>query len=260
MQIELDTGKTASQNAGDLFTKAKKLEDKVKKAEAAMKGLLDRIEQLKKKKDEAPKDQVLKERKPKGKWYESFRWFFSSSGKLIVGGRDATTNDILMKKHIEKDEWVFHADIVGAPFVAIKAKPETVTKEDLKEAAEAAGIFSRGWKLGYGSLSIYYAPRERFTKQAPSGEYVKKGAFMVYGKKEWQTIEMRAAVGIKDGKVTGGPISAITSWADTAVSIEPGHLKPGEITKKIVRTLKAPADDIQKALPAGKSQVIKQKK
>ncbi len=268
MEIELDTAKTASQNAGDLFNRAKKLEDKAKKAESALKTIEERISRLKKTgRLEAAERKGLKEKKPAGQWYEKFRWFFSSSGKLIVGGRDATTNDILMKKHVAKNEPVFHADIVGAPFFAIKRAPgrgaggagEEIGESDIREAAQAAAVFSRAWKLGYGSLSVYYAPRERFTKQAPSGEYVKKGAFMVYGKKDWIAVELKAAVGVKNGKVTAGPISAIEKWAERSLRIEPGHLKQGEATKLIAKKLKAPADEVQRALPAGRTQLIKTK-
>lgn len=259
MGIELDTDKTASQNAGDLFTRAKKLEDKAEKSKLALTELDNRIEALKKKKVEVAV-KILKERRKPGKWFEKFRWFYSTSGKLIIGGRDATTNDIMMKKHVDNDELVFHADIVGAPFVTIKAKPSELSEDDIQEAAEAAGIFSRAWKLGYGAISVYYSPREKFTKQAPSGEHVKKGAFMVYGKKEWKTVKLQAGVGIKGELVTAGPVAPIKKWAERIVIIEPGHLKQGEITKKVVKKLKAKADDVQRALPAGKTQIIKNNK
>ena len=149
MEIDLDTHKGAAQNANELFKRAKKLEDKASKAEEALRDIEVRLNQLKQAQAQEVQESSLKETR-KRKWYEKFRWFYSRTGKLIVGGRDATTNDILMKKHAEDKELVFHADIVGAPFFVIK---EAADPESIEDAAQAAAIFSRAWKLGYGSLS-----------------------------------------------------------------------------------------------------------
>jgi len=273
--VELDTGRTASQNAGDLFERAKKLEEKAINAEDALKELEARIARMRQKTEAGEAGttplQGLREGRARGEgpWFEKFRWFYSRTGRLVVGGRDATTNDILMKKYATEKELVFHADIVGAPFFVIKAlgadgKPThpEADPESIEDAAIAAAVFSRAWKLGYGSLSVYYAPRSQFTKEAPSGEYVKKGAFMVYGKKEWVTVEVRVAVGTKEGKLTAGPPEAIRTWADKWVVLEPGDTKPGEITRLLINELdlQGPgADRIQKALPAGKFRIIKEK-
>jgi len=55
-------------------------------------------------------------KKRKREWFEKFRWFYSSEGFLVVGGRDATTNEILIKKHTDKDDLVFHTDAINAIF------------------------------------------------------------------------------------------------------------------------------------------------
>ena len=52
----------------------------------------------------------------KREWYEKFRWFISSEGFLVIGGRDATSNEIVIKKHADKNDLVFHTDIKGSPF------------------------------------------------------------------------------------------------------------------------------------------------
>ena len=38
----------------------------------------------------------------KQEWYEKFHWFFSSEDFLCIGGKDATSNEIIIKKHTEK--------------------------------------------------------------------------------------------------------------------------------------------------------------
>lgn len=249
MEIEVDTTKTATKNASELYAKAKKLESKLEKAKTVLEELKVKLGDIKiqsvKEKD------VLKVRKEL-KWYEKFRWFMSSTGKLVIGGRDATSNEVLMKKQTS-DEWtVFHAEITGAPFFVIRGNPE---EADIREAAQAAGIFSKAWSKGYGSVSVYYTLRSQFSKTAKSGEYISKGAFVVRGKREWKKVTLQASVGVKDGQVTCGPHDAIESWAEKFVRIEPGDKKPGEITKKISHTLGVDPDEIQRALPPGKSKI-----
>jgi len=250
MEIELDTNKSAAKNASELFDKSKKLLQKVEKAREVLTELEKKKSKIKEVK--LKEDDVLKVKKER-EWYEKFRWFYSSTGKLILGGRDATSNEVLLKKHTEKDELCFHADIVGAPFFVIKGKFD---EESIKEAAQAAGIFSKAWSQGLGTISVYYAPRTQFTKQAPSGEYVKKGGFMVYGKKEWEKVELKAAIGIKENQVTSGPPSAIINWAEKSLLIEPGDKKPGEIVKRGSKILGTIPNEVQRAIPAGRSKFI----
>jgi len=251
VEVELDTSKTAARNASEMFEKAKKLKEKAKKAREVLKRLEKQLENIEVK--PVSEKEVIKIKKER-EWYEKFRWFFSSTGKLIIGGRDATSNEMLMKKHAHPEELVFHAEIVGAPFFVIKGEPD---QESVEEAIQAAGIFSKAWSEGFGSVGVFYAPRERFTKHAPSGEFIRKGAFMVYGKKEWGKAELKAAVGIREGRVTCGPLRAMKKWAESLAVIEPGDKKPGEIVKELARVLEAEPEEVQRALPPGRSRIIK---
>lgn len=251
MEVELDTSKTAAKNASELFDEAKKLKRKAKKAREVLKKLEKELENIEVKSVE--EKEIIKIKKER-KWYEKFHWFFSSSGKLIIGGKDATSNEVLMKKHADPGELIFHADIVGAPFFVIKGEADDAS---VREAAHAAGIFSKAWPQGLGGVGVFYAPREQFTKQAPSGEFIRKGAFMVYGKKEWADADLKAAVGTKDGQVICGPQAAIEKWADKRVMIEPGDKKPGELVKAISKELGVEQEEVQRALPPGRSRIIK---
>ncbi len=254
MEIELDTTKSAAKNASELFQKAKKLEAKSLRAKEILKKLAKKMENAKV--NTINKKDVMKERK-KREWFEKFRWFTSSTGKLVIGGRDATSNEVVMKKNTEENELCFHADIVGAPFFVIKGEAD---KQTIEETIHAAGIFSKAWTGGYGSVNVFYAPRTQFSKQAPSGEYISKGGFMVRGKREWGKAILKTYIGIKDGIVICGPKSAIEPWADKMMGLEPGDLKPGEIIKKASRWLKIDADEIQRVIPSGKSKILVEKK
>ena len=47
---------------------------------------------------QAHEEKKIKASKKK-EWFEIFRWFYTSEGFFVIGGRDATTNDIIIKKH-----------------------------------------------------------------------------------------------------------------------------------------------------------------
>ena len=69
----------------------------------------------------------------------------TSSGKIILAGKDATSNEELIKQ-IEKNEIVLHTKAPGSPFVNIKEDTKKLTKQDLKEAAIFCVKYSQAWK------------------------------------------------------------------------------------------------------------------
>jgi len=78
-----------------------------------IKGALDAIEATKKMtgKEEAPRKTGQKLPAHKQKWFEQFRWFISSDGFLVIGGRDAQSNEDIVKKYLEKRDIFFHAHV-----------------------------------------------------------------------------------------------------------------------------------------------------
>ena len=103
MEVSLDIRKSVDENAAACFEAAKKSRRKLVGAEAALKRSEQQLLVLESKKSASltEPERVSVDRK----WFEKFRWFYSSEGFLCIGGRDATTNDILIKKHTgESDE------------------------------------------------------------------------------------------------------------------------------------------------------------
>src|SRR2546427_8359083 len=88
----------------------------------------------------------------KSMWFEAYRWTLSSEGFLILGGRDARTNDQLVKKHLKEGDRYAHADVHGAPSTVVKdgARASDVT---LREACEFALAYSKAWSAGLASGS-----------------------------------------------------------------------------------------------------------
>ena len=170
--ISIDITKSIEENAGVYYEKAKKLKKKLKGAEKAIEELkrkLTKLEQLKKLEEKSAEKIPVHQKK---EWYEKFRWFISSEGFLCIGGRDATTNEIIVKKHTDNDDIVFHTDMVGSPFFVVKTGAKKPTDKTLSEAADATVTFSRAWKLNMQSTPAFYCKPEQLTKEAPSGEFV----------------------------------------------------------------------------------------
>ncbi len=267
--------KTASANANIYYGKSKNARQKLKGVKKALEETQRRIEKLEKEKGKVM--QEFLERIPekrearKRKWFEKFRWFHSSDGFLVVGGRDATTNEILIKRYTEKDDLVFHADIYGAPFFVIKNPGgREIPESTLNEAARASASYSKAWSSGMGSCDVYYVKPEQVSKEAPAGQYIGKGAFMIYGRKNFlRDTPLEIGIGFTaDGEVVGGPPGAIAENSSYIVRISPGDVKSGQLAKEIKEWVmknsgneklkKTRLEDIQRFIPSGKGRVITQ--
>ncbi len=249
MRITLDFRKTVEENAASYFEKAKKAKRKI---EGAKKALAISLEKLKREEEKkvASKEPTLKKIKKK-EWFEKFRWFVSSEGFLVVAGRDATTNEILIKKQTESGDIVFHTDAAGSPFVVIKAEGREISKNTVKEASEFCASFSRSWKRGLTTTEVYSIKPDQISKEAKAGEYLTKGSFMIHGDRTYFTPEINIAIGVYNEKFMAGPISAIKKHCKEYFLIVQGDRNPSDVAKQIKKKLGGDLDEIIRALPAG---------
>ena len=273
MEVKVDLRKSLPENAKGYYEHAKKAKAKILGAERAIGETLEKISKLAVEESVEEEKIVLKKRREE-RWFERFRWFESSDGFLAVGGRDATSNEVLVKKHLDSSDLVFHADFHGAPFFIIK-NPEgkEIPEGTRREAAVAAGSYSRAWNAGRGSCDVYYVSPEQVSKTPPAGEYLTKGAFMIYGRKNYfRSVELKVAVGFKLNEfveVLGGPEGAISKQTKHYALIGVGDVKSGELARKIkdfvmgkasreeAERIKAVSlSDIQYWIPSGKGALL----
>jgi len=273
--FSLDLTRSIQANAAGYYERGKKAERKLEGAEKARRETKTKIEELKrhvKEKTEKVTEEAPPKRKEKA-WYEKFRWFRSSDGFLVIGGRDATTNEILIKKHTEPSDIVFHAEIVGAPFVVIKTEGKTPSEQTIHEAAQLAASYSRAWREMLTAIDVYWVHPDQLSKSPPPGQYLEKGAFIIRGKKNYvRKVPLRVAVGMvmKENcvEVVGGPPEAIKKQTNLYVEIIPGQQTSSSLAKHIRRLLteKAPAEwrkqileisleEIQSFIPSGKGEI-----
>ena len=81
-----------------------------------------------------------------------FREFITSSGKKVLAGKDAQSNEELIKQ-IGEEEDVFHSAKPGSPFVNIKGKAD---KKDIKETAIFCASKSQDWRDNKKDIEIHW--------------------------------------------------------------------------------------------------------
>src|SRR5207247_1754042 len=119
------------------------------------------------------------------------------------------------KEHLKEGDRYAHADIHGAPSTVIKdgaRSPETT----LREACEFALAYSKAWSAGLASGSAYWVLPEQVSKQAESGEFLPRGAFVVRGKRNYlHDLPVQLAIGEVEieghRKIMGGPVAAVAA-------------------------------------------------
>lgn len=241
MKLSLDIRKTVDENAKTYFELSKKAK---RKAEGARKALTKGVKE---------KQQRTASRARKAQWYERFRWSRTRDGVLLVGGKDAATNEELVKKHLDADDRVFHTDMAGSPFVALKGK---ASKGALQDAAEFTAACSRAWRNGYSSIEVFHVAPSQVSKQAASGESLGRGAFMIRGDTSYIEAPVRYGLGVtSEGIVLGGPIEGVRSHCDQAYEILQGKETAATVAKQLAPLLGCKVVDIEPRLPPGGSRL-----
>jgi predicted ribosome quality control (RQC) complex YloA/Tae2 family protein len=261
--ITLYINKSVGENASIYYDESKKMKKKLEGAKEALAESRRKLDILKKEKQSAElkfiEDETKKKKSDiKREWYEKFRWFISSEGFLCIGGRDAASNEIVVKKHTDKDDVIFHTEMAGSPFFIIKTEGKKPGKATLDECAQATASYSKAWKLGISSTDVFYVNPGQVSKEANAGEYIARGAFMIRGKKNFINADLKIAVGIKDSRIIGGPVNAVKKHAEKSVIITLGKEKASDTVKKIKSRIGGELDDIIRFLPSGGFSISRQ--
>ncbi len=253
LHFSLNLRRTLFENAAEYYERAKKAKQKkvgVLKALSESRRKLREIEKkinqaeaLKSVKPNEIMKELVKRKTKQKKWYEKFRWFMSSEGFLVVAGKDAVSNEVLVKKYATSNDLVFHADITGSPFVLLKIEDQSPSSKTFREASQFAASFSRAWRESIGSADVYWVKPAQLSKSGPSGEYVTRGAFAVTGKRNWMRgVPLEIAIGVIGGQKTtfvGGPLQAVIAKTKVFVTLAPGDLTGKRLLNQIIQTLKS---------------------
>ena len=263
--ITIDPKLSIPENAESYYEKAKKAKKKTKGAIIAIENTKKQLEKIKSKKELAMENiSIPKKREKKNlKWYEKLRWFITSDNTLVVAGRDAGTNEAVVKKYLDNNDIYLHADIHGASSTVIKLEGKSLNDTILKESGEFAASFSSAWTKGFNTQDVFWVYPDQVSKTPEAGEFLAKGSFVIRGNRNYiRSARVKIAIGIVDyeGKrIMAGPVEALEAHCENYVVLKPGYTKKEAIAKKILHEINEDElislDDIIRVLPSGKCDI-----
>lgn len=247
-------GKGTQESAVYYHQLAKKIKRKIEGVEKAIGDTKKKIKKIESggiKKKES-KVRVVRKRE----WYESFGWSLTNSGKLILFGRNAKQNDIVVARHMEEGDLFFHADIKGGSATILKGGEEA-SEEDKKFAAVIAACFSKNWAKGFSQGDAYCVEKGQLSKHSKSGAAAPAGGFMLDGKREWyRNTALKLRVGVDNGgRAVVGAESA--DWMKKSVVIVPGKTPKGKTGKELAGVLGVEESEVVHVLPSGSFALFK---
>ncbi len=264
--VKLRFNLTVPENAEFYYTRAKRAREKSAGAVDALRETEERLEKAESAARKAEEEGVAmveeavagrtRQRRTRHHWFERYRWTFATDGSVIVGGKDASSNERVVKKYLKERDRYCHADFHGAPSVVVKDQGVGVSEEALEQGCALAAVYSRAWSSGRASADAYWVLPEQVSKTPQSGEFVPKGAFIVRGRRNYvKDIPMRAAVGLVehegDVMVMGGPVECVSSRSGTWLELVPSKDKKEATAKRVARLLGVELDEVVVAMPPG---------
>jgi len=221
-----------------LFSRAKELERGSINIDKASEDLKSRIVKIKNQTQKIHEKIQFNKLESK-QWYERYRWYVSTDGHLVIGGRDASSNSAVIRKHMTENDLVFHAEIHGSPFFLVKNATNQENGTFVEETAQATVSFSRAWKDGLSNGDAYWVFPNQVKKGAPTGQFLPKGSFVIEGKRNFcRGIELKLSIGLiqiekKRYRFVCGSSSAIQKRSLVLASLLPGGYDPMYLAKKI---------------------------
>jgi hypothetical protein len=176
--------------------------------------------------------------------YEKYRWFFTSSGKLVIGGKNAEQNEEIMSK-ANDDDVIMHTSSPGSPFCIIKNPNE----KDLEECAVFTACFSQEWKKGKSKTEVHIFKGDQVKKS----KNMKTGSFAVLGSVKRKKVELKLVLDFQKGKLRAIPYNASKK---KMIILTPGNLDKIKAADKILEIIKDKfnypilKDEVMAAIPS----------
>jgi predicted ribosome quality control (RQC) complex YloA/Tae2 family protein len=260
LDVTMDYTQTLDANASNIYTKSKDIGEKSKRAEDALKESRSELEKKLKGINKAKAIAASRAQPTKQFWFERYKWFITTAGKLVLAGRDTHTNDNVVKKHLKEGDVFAHADVHGAPSVILK-EGKTATPEELRETCTYALAQSKSWIAVLSEGTAFWVYPDQVSKTPNPGEFVPRGAFIVRGKRNYEHhLDIELGIGEIDyegsRKIMCGPVSTIEKCTKYMI-IRPGREKSGRMAGDIAKEFQVPEEEISRILPPGDVKIIK---
>lgn len=167
------------------------------------------------------------------KEYTKYRWFITSSGKLVVGGKSAEQNESLIKEilKLKKNYIMMHTKEPGSPFSVILADIKKINEKEMEETAIFTACFSKAWKEGRKKARVNVFTTGQICKEKD----MKTGTFGVMGKAQEKSVRLRLFLSVQMGKLRCVPESAAS---EKILEIQQGRMdkeRAAEIIEKMLK-------------------------
>ncbi|MEK6873638.1 MAG: NFACT RNA binding domain-containing protein [Nanoarchaeota archaeon] len=176
--------------------------------------------------------------------YGKYKWFLTSSDKLVIGGKNAEQNEELVKNYKDDkkfSKYVFmHTKTPGSPFSIILS--DKYNEKDLGETAIFTGCFSRAWRERKKSVMVDVFLVEQIIKN----KNMKTGTFGVVGKIDRKPVSLKLYLTKQNNKLRAVPFAKKDS-----VCIIPGKISKEKFAEQLSVKLDIPMEEILNALPTG---------
>lgn len=196
---------------------------------------------------------------PKNLQFKNYRWFVTSSGKLVIGGKNAEQNEELIKKcmkgeHLDLDhrtsleEWtikkkkyiVMHTKAPGSPFSIIL--DENPSEKDLEETAIFTASFSQQWKAGKKETQIDIFLLEQIYKNPG----MKIGTFGVMDSKDHRKVPLKL-----NFKKQLNVLRAVPFEVENSLIATPGKMPKDKFALHLMEKYKIEIEEALSTLPSG---------
>jgi len=252
-KILIDKSKSLQANASSYFDKSKEMDRKAERTR----------EVIASKPVSKPKKKIIKNKNVE--WFERFRWFITTEREIAVAGKDARTNEQVVKKYLKANDRYAHADIHGAPSVVVKnVNGVQPSESSMLEACNFSLSYSKAWGARVSGGHSFWVDNDKVSKTPNTGEFLAKGSFVIRGKRNWnRNLELNVAIGLttydENPKFMGGPISSIEKHCEKYVIFRPGFTERKIVIRKLSEAFSAESTDIEKLLPSGGFDLVKTK-
>lgn len=185
-KVEVDLALSAHANARRWYEVKKRQENKQEKTLTAHEKAFKAAEKKTRLQLSREKSVAAITHMRKVHWFEKFNWFISSENYLVISGRDAQQNEMIVKRYMSKGDLYVHAELHGASSTVIKNhKPDhPVPPLTLNQAGCFTVCYSQAWDSKIVTSAWWVYPHQ-VSKTAPTGEYLTVGSFMIRGKKNF---------------------------------------------------------------------------
>jgi len=189
--------------------------------------------------------------------FKKYKWFYTSSGKLVVGGKNSAQNDELLKRIKESNiEFiVMHTSQPGSPFSVILEDIKKISKSDIEECAVFTASFSKAWKSRAKKAKVDVFKASQLYKS--SG--MKPGTWGVAGQIKQVQAELELVLAKQLGVLRAVPAGSIKNKKNIILRIIPGKIEKKDLLPKleVEMPMHFSQEEMLSALPAGGIKTIK---